>query len=68
MPDWYVERYDRNGLKAKWHGNLPNFQAVAALVAEVRKAGNVEKLRVTVPVDAAQSDKDAFIALGVEPF
>jgi len=63
---WYIERWDKDGRKAKWHAIVADFSAVKALVADVRAAGKNDIVRVQVPPSASEAEWDALQALGVE--
>jgi hypothetical protein len=63
---WYIERWDKDGRKAKWHAIVTDFSAVKALVADVRAAGKDDIVRVQVPPNASEAEWDALKGLGVE--
>jgi hypothetical protein len=63
---WYIERYSKNGRRPQWTATVAEFGAVKALVEDTRAAAKGEIVRVTVPVTAADDDRLAFIALGVQ--
>jgi hypothetical protein len=52
MTTWYTEKYGPADTKARWHGQLPNFAAVRAMIMEVRQLRTGEIIRVKLWVSA----------------
>jgi hypothetical protein len=60
---WYTELWDDDGKQAKWHGQLPNVEAVEEMIKK-KKAHEIVRFRK--PIDAVPSDMDRLRALGAE--
>ena len=53
---WYTERWDKDGKKAKWWRELPDFAAVRDVILDAHKKGEGEFIRVSPPLDAVRED------------
>jgi hypothetical protein len=61
---WKTELWDADGKKAKWHHELQDIEAVAAII---KKRGTNEIVRVLAPKKATPSDLERLRDLGAQP-
>jgi hypothetical protein len=63
---WYIERYDRAGIRAKWWDMVPDFAEVRARLFEAHGKGEI--FRVLAPRRALPAEIDKLHELGARRF
>jgi len=62
--DWYVDIWDKGGIKAKRHEILPDFAATLTYVQAFKAKGTGEILRLVTPTDATDEELRELIRNG----